>query len=225
MDRPLAPALQPPPAGDHVSHHVLPEGLAALLRARQTVLPKRLGAPGPDAAQLQSILAAAAHAPDHGCLLPWRFVLVPQDARPALGDVFAQALCERDAAATPEQQAQAREKAFRAPVLLLVVVDELSGDGLVPPAERILSAGCAVQNLLLMATAQGFDSALTSGKALQSQALRALFGLQGGERALCFISLGTVLSRKPARVRPLPAQYLGTLVPGRGVQPWHMQEE
>ena len=64
MDRPLAPALQPPPAGDHVSHHVLPDGLAALLRARQTVLPKRLGAPGPDAAQLQSILAAADHA--HG---------------------------------------------------------------------------------------------------------------------------------------------------------------
>ena len=44
---------------------------AALLQARQTVLPKRLGAPGPDAAQLQAILAAAGHAPDHGCLLPW----------------------------------------------------------------------------------------------------------------------------------------------------------
>ena len=75
---------------------------AALLQARQTVLPKRLGAPGPDAAQLQAILAAAGHAPDHGCLLPWRFVLVPQQARTALGDTFAQALRERDAAATPE---------------------------------------------------------------------------------------------------------------------------
>ena len=44
--------------------------LAALLQARQTVLPKRLGAPGPDAAQLAAILGAAAHAPDHGGLLP-----------------------------------------------------------------------------------------------------------------------------------------------------------
>src|SRR5574337_190467 len=66
--------------------------VAALLQARQTILPKRLGAPGPDAAQLQAILAAAAHAPDHGCLLPWRFVLVPQDARAALAEVCAQAL-------------------------------------------------------------------------------------------------------------------------------------
>lgn len=199
--------------------------LAALLQARQTVLPKRLGAPGPDAAQLQAIVAAAAHAPDHGCLLPWRFVLVPRQARQALGEVFAQALRERDPAATPEQQAQAREKACRAPVLLLLVVDELAGDRGIPPAERILSAGCAVQNLLLTATALGFGSALTSGKALQSQALRTLFALAEGERALCFVSLGTVLSRKPARVRPVPARYLGTLAPDQGVGPWRIEEE
>src|SRR5574337_111222 len=153
--------------------------VAALLQARQTILPKRLGAPGPDAAQLQAILAAAAHAPDHGCLLPWRFVLVPQDARAALAEVFAQALRERDPEATPAQQEQAREKAYRAPVLLLVVVDELAGDPEIAPGERILSAGCAVQNLLLTATALGFGSALTSGKALQSRALRALFALRG----------------------------------------------
>lgn len=202
-------------------HALVPADLlATLLQARQTILPKRLGVPGPDAAQLQAILAAAAHAPDHGCLLPWRFVLVPQDARQALAEVFAQALRERDPAATPEQQAQAREKAYRAPVLLLLVVDELAGDPEIPPAERILSAGCAVQNLLLTATAQGFGSALTSGKALQSPALRALFALSERERALCFVSVGSVLSRKPARARPMPAQYLGTLVPGQGVLPW-----
>ena len=193
---------------------------AALLQARQTVLPKRLGQPGPSAAQLQAILAAAAHAPDHGCLLPWRFVLVPQAARAALGDAFAQALRERDPQATAEQQEQAREKAFRAPLLLLLVVDERGGDAAIPPGERLLSAGCAVQNLLLMATALGFGSALTSGKALQSQALRGLFALGEGERAQCFVSVGTVQSRKSARVRPGVAQYVATLVPGRGVLPF-----
>jgi nitroreductase len=82
-----------------------------------------------------------------------------------------------------------------------------------------VSAGCAVQNLLLMATAQGFGSALTSGKALQSRALRALFGLAPSERALCFVSVGTVVSRKAARERPAAADYVGTLEPGRGVVP------
>ena len=184
---------------------------AALMQARQTILPKRLGAPGPDAQQLQAIVAAAAHAPDHGQILPWRFVLVPQAARERLADAFAAALLERDAAALPEQVEQAREKARRSPVLLLLVVDGQRGDPEVGMNERILSAGCAVQNLLLMATALGFGSALTSGKALQSEALRALFGLHGGELALCFVSLGTVLSRKGARARPAPADYLTTL--------------
>ena len=59
-----------------------------------------------------------------------------------------------------------------------------------------------------MATAQGFGSALTSGKALKSEPLRALFGLGEGEHAVCCISVGTVQSRKPARQRPLPADYV-----------------
>ena len=128
-----------------------------------------------------------------------------------LAEVFGQALLERDAGATPEQVAQAREKAHRAPWLMLVVVDGQRGDPAVDLAERILSAGCAVQNALLMATALGFGSALTSGKALKSDSLRALFGLQAGEQALCFVSVGTVRARKPARVRPAVAEFLSTL--------------
>lgn len=188
-----------------------PTMAAELMQARQTVLPKRLVAPGPDAAQQHSMLAAAGTAPDHGQLLPWRFITVPPGQREALAGVFAQALVERDASASPEQVAQAREKAHRAPWLLLLVVDGLRGDAEVDLFERILSAGCAVQNILLMATAQGFGSALTSGKALKAASLRELFGLHGGEHALCFLSVGTVLSRRPGRARPAVTDYVGTL--------------
>ncbi len=115
---------------------------ADLIRARQTVLPKRLAAPGPDDAQFLAMLEAAAAAPDHGQLLPWRFVAVPDSRRAELGEVFAQALAERDADATPEQREQAREKAFRSPRLLLLVVDAARGDPEVDLAERLISAGC-----------------------------------------------------------------------------------
>lgn len=184
---------------------------ADLMRTRQTILPKRLVEPGPDAAQREAILGAAASAPDHGQLLPWRFVLVPAAQRPPLGEVFAQALQARDAQATPEQMAQAREKAFRSPLLMLVVVNAVCGDAAIDLNERLVSAGCAVQNMLLMATALGFGSALTSGKALHSSELRALFQLAPGEQALCFVSVGTVASRKPARPRPVVADYVSTL--------------
>lgn len=183
----------------------------ALMQARQTILPKRLGAPGPSDAELQAIVAAAAHAPDHGQLLPWRLVCIPGAQRERLAQVFAAALRERDGAATPEQLAQAREKAFRAPLLLLVVVDGTCGDPDIDLPERLLSAGCAVQNMLLMATALGYGSALTSGKALKCAGLRALFGLGAGQHAVCFVSLGTVQSRKPARARPAVADYFSTL--------------
>ncbi len=187
---------------------------AALMQARQTVLPKRLGAPGPDEAQLRAIAGAAAHAPDHGQLLPWRLVRVLPAQRHLLAEAFAAALRERAPQASAEQCAQASEKAFRAPELLVLVVDGAKGDVGIGLHERILSAGCAVQNVLLMATALGFGSALTSGKAMQSAALRSLLGLGPQEHALCCVSLGTVLARKGARVRPQTDDFLQTLVPG-----------
>ncbi len=181
------------------------------MQSRQTILPKRLVAPGPDAAQSELILDAASSAPDHGQILPWRFILVPTEARSRLADVFAAALLERDAQATPAQVAQAQEKAYRSPMLLLVVVDALRGDPNIDLFERIASAGCAVQNMLLMATALGFGSALTSGKALKASGFRELFGLGQGDHALCFVSVGTVESRKKTRARPVMADYVRTL--------------
>lgn len=187
------------------------ELLAAVIHSRQTVLPKRLGDPAPDAAQLATILGSAAAAPDHGQLTPWRFVIVPEGARKRLADVFAAALIERDSQATPEQVEQAREKAHRAPLLLLAIGRLEGGDADIDASERLISAGCAIQNVLLTAHAMGFGAALTSGKALKSQVLRALFGLDPGEQALCFVNIGTPHKRKPARVRPAMESYVSVL--------------
>ena len=200
-----------PPALGHPRPPEVVELAQALIHTRQTILPKRLAEPGPDAAQLQAILGAAASAPDHHELLPWRFVLVPTGGRDRLAEVFARALVERDASATPQQVAQAREKAYRSPLLLLAVVRLRDDDAEIAPHERIVSAGCAVQNMLLMAHAQGFGGALTSGKALQSAPLRTLFGLKPDEQALCFVNIGTVVKARPVRLRPQAAQYVSTL--------------
>ena len=186
---------------------------AELIHHRQTILPKRLAEPGPDVSQLELIFNAAAAAPDHGELVPWRFVVIPQAARGRLAAVFAAALLERDPCATAEQVAQAREKAFRAPVLMLAVVNAGSAECEIPAAERLVSAGCAIQNMLLMATALGFGSALTSGKALLSQGLRNLFSLRACEQAVCFVAIGTPLGRKPRRLRPEPSRYISFLLP------------
>lgn len=189
------------------------EWAAALIHARRTTLPKRLAEPGPDASQLQQILGAAAAAPDHGELLPWRFVIVPGGARTHLAEVFAAALCDRDPTATQEQLAQAREKAFRSPLLMLAIARTGGEASEVPATEKLVSAGCAIQNMLLMATALGFGSALTSGKAMGSRPLRELFTLAPAEVALCFISIGTIASQRKPRPRPPVERYVSRLEP------------
>lgn len=173
-----------------------------VLHARQHVGPKHLGEPAPDDATLRELFAAAAASPDHGRLRPWRFLVLGAEARQRLGRAFADALRERDPAATPEQLAEANDKAFRGPVLILAIADLRADEPDVPTIERLVSLGAAVQNLLLAATARGYASGLSSGRAMGSRALREAFELAEGEHAVCFISLGTALRDKPVRSRP-----------------------
>ena len=172
---------------------------------------------------LPAAIGTAEAAPDHGQLLPWRFVLVPVDKRQLLAEVFGQALQDRDPAATPEQIDNARGKAHRAPLLMLAIARLVgstperdaqrqdSGELAISDAERLVSLGCAIQNVLLAAHAMGFGSGLTSGQALASPRLRALFGMHEHEHAVCCINIGTVAKGKPARLRPNVAAYVSSL--------------
>lgn len=182
-----------------------------LIASRQNVSPKRLFGPGPTAEQLDAMLSAAAAAPDHGDLTPWRFIIVPTAERHRLGEVFAQALLDRDAAATPEQIESAREKACRAPLLMVAVACLGPREPNTPPLERMVSMGAAIQNLLLGAHAMGFGAGLTSGQAMASPRLRALLSLGEGEQAVCCVNVGRVTKSKPGRLRPEPASFVSTL--------------
>ena len=182
-----------------------------LIHSRQHVSPKRLVAPGPDREQVEKILTAAGAAPDHGQLTPWRLVIVPPERRRLLADAFAEALVERDVEATAEQIQEAREKAHRGPFLVLVIARLDPALGPAHPQERLISAGCAVQNMLLAAHAMGFGAGLSSGRALYSGRIRQLFGLGPDEQPLCFMTVGTVLRHKFSRQRPTLGDYTSTL--------------
>lgn len=188
--------------------------LRATIAARQHTSPKRLVEPGPDADQIESLFCAAATAPDHGRLVPWRFVIVPADQRARLAEAFALALIDRDPGATLVQIEAARLKAWRAPWIALAIArlrdDERDADA-VPAAERLVSLGAALQNLLLAAHSMGFGSGLTSGRAMDSARLRGLFGVQPQEQAVCFVNVGTVVGRRPVSPRPAPARFVSCL--------------
>lgn len=188
------------------------EAVHATVAGRTNVSPKRLVEPGPSAQQLACLVSMAAAAPDHGHLLPWRFVLVPQEQRQRLGDAFVSALLARDLGATQEQLESAAEKAHRAPLLLLAVACTAQASSGIPEVEQRVCLGAAIQNVLLGATAMGFGSGLTSGQAMDSGPLRALFGLAANESAVCFVNIGTVSTHKASkRLRPGIGDLLSTL--------------
>jgi len=173
----------------------------ALITGRFSVSPKRLVAPGPSVGQLQHMVEAAGCAPDHELLRPWRLIHIAASQREALADVFARALLERLPTASSCAQAQSREKAFRAPELLLAValIDPPHRD--VPETERYVAIGAALMNLLLSAHGMGFAAMLTSGHALRTACFAQAFDLHSGERAVSFVSIGTPIEVR-RRSRP-----------------------
>lgn len=205
-------ALSPPLGFDAQDEQAaLPQAARALMTGRQNVSPKRLVEAGPSGEQLAALLEMAGAAPDHGLLTPWRFVIVPVNKRELLGEAFALALLERDPGATLTQIDAAREKAHRAPLLMLAVARLGAAQPDIPSAERLVSLGAAVQNMLLAAHAMGFGSGLTSGQAMDSKQLRCLFALTQDELAVCFVNVGTVARNNPPRLRPAVDAFCTTL--------------
>lgn len=182
-----------------------------LIASRQNVSAKRLVEPGPCPNQLAQIFRAAAAAPDHGLLTPWRFVVVPAHCRARLAEVFALALIDRDPSATLAQIEAARDKAYRAPLLMLAVARLGPCESGIPVLERMVAVGACIQNILLSAYSLGYGSGLTSGQAMQSQRMATLFALSAGEEAVCFVNIGTVSKGKMPRLRPDASTFVTSL--------------
>lgn len=183
---------------------------------RRNVAPKRLVGPAPGADQLQQLFEMAAAAPDHGQLVPWRFIIVPAEQRHRLAEAFALALLDRDPGASAEQIEAARDKAHRAPLLMVAIARLGPVPAGISEAERLVALGACIQNMLLGAHAMGFGAGLTSGRAMGSARMAQLLGLLEVEMPVCCISIGTVgQSKARARPRPAPAEFVSILGAGR----------
>ncbi len=163
----------------------------ALITSRHSVAPKRLQAPGPSAAELLQMIDAATCAPDHRALRPWRLIRIADSQRDALAELFEACALDRDPASSAEDLARSRDKAYRAPALLLAVLRSTPDDPEVPLTERAVTLGAALMNLLLCAHGQGFAAMLTSGRAVRSVRFASAMGLAGDEQAVCFVSIGS----------------------------------
>ncbi len=154
------------------------------------VSPIELGEPAPDEAVERAIVAAALRAPDHGRLRPWHFLSIRGDGRKGFGEVLAASLARRDPQATPELLDRERQKALRAP-LILVVVARVAQSPKIPSIEQLLSAGAAAQNIMIAAHALGFGALWKTGDAAYDDGVKQELGLRDTDRIAGFLYIGT----------------------------------
>lgn len=178
----------------------------SILATRRSGRPREMIAPGPDAAQLEAILAIAARTPDHGKLAPWRFVIVGAEQRGALAERLTAAYrAERPQAARLEIEAM-EQFAAQAPSLVVVLSSPRPASH-IPLWEQELSAGAAAMNLLHAAHAHGFVAGWLTGWPAYSEAVRDAFGT-APERIAGFIFIGSPGRELEERARPDPASVI-----------------
>ena len=175
-----------------------------LLETRRSARPRDLVEPGPDAAQLERILAIAARTPDHGKLHPWRFVHVPAGARREFHALLDHAY-RIDNPDPGRLELEAIQRfATQAPTLI-VALSSPKESARIPEWEQLLSCGAACMNLVAGAHALGFAAGWVTGWAAYSDAVRDGFG-SPSERIAGFVFIGTPAQSPEERPRPALAE-------------------
>lgn len=169
----------------------------ALLGSRRSAKARLLVAPGPDAAELWTILGAASRVPDHGKLAPWRFVVI--EDRDAFAALLQRLWQQQHPEATDADLQSLAGFARQAPLLVALLFRPQ--EGRIPLFEQQLSAGAAGMNLLLSAHAFGYAGNWLTGERSRLPGLAEALGVPGGQVA-GFFFLGTPAGHMSERPRP-----------------------
>jgi len=159
-----------------------------LLLTRESAV--KLVEPGPSAADLDQMFAAAVRAPDHGRLRPWQFVVINEARRGRFGDLMADSLRRRDPEATDGALEKERAKAFRAPCIV-VVAARLQREAQIRLIEQQASAAAAAQTILLAAPALGYGAVWKTGAPAYDPAVKAALGVAPDDDIMGFLYIGT----------------------------------
>lgn len=162
----------------------------------------------PTRAQIERLLEAATHAPNHRKVEPWRFFVLAGKARNELGAIMEQSLLAR-MEETTSTQAQAiltkeRNKPLRSPVLIVVTADPPSQPNVLA-IENIEAVAAAVENMLLVAEELGLAAMWRTGDAAYDSHVKAWLGLTPGDAIVGIIYLGYPAIPYTAR-HPTPAE-------------------
>jgi nitroreductase len=164
----------------------------------------RLTGDTPNKIALETIFQAAMRAPDHAQLRPWRFLLVEGGDRQKLGDLFVKAKREDNSLLTEAEIEKTRNKTLRGPLILVAIVS-VQAHPKVPEIEQVLSAGAAIQNILLAAYALDIGAIWRTGSMAFHPTVKSGLGLTSNEKIAGFVYIGD-RQGKERQLTPMDSQ-------------------
>jgi nitroreductase len=147
---------------------------------------------------LQVAYEAAVRAPDHGRLRPWRFMMIEGAARERFGEVLADTARLRNPQASDGDVAREREKAMRAPHIIVVVCRTVPGTK-VPEIEQLLATAAAAENLMLALHAQGYGAVWKTGAPAYDATVKVRIGLAASDHIVGFLYAGGDVTYAPGK--------------------------
>ncbi len=157
----------------------------------------KLVAPAPNEQQLEAMFQAAARAPDHANLRPWRLLVLEAEQQEKLGQVFVDANLAKNADLNEAQIQKIAAKPLRAPMVIAVVAC-IKEHPKVPEIEQMMTAGCAAHALTLAAFAQGFGAMWRSGGMMFDASVHKKMKLADNEKLVGFLYVGTTAKFRAA---------------------------
>jgi nitroreductase len=158
------------------------------------------------------MLESAVRVPDHGKLVPFRFIRIAGDARLALGEKLVERTLQLDPDAPDAVIEKDRQRFSHAP-LIITVVARLTPGHKVPEQEQLLSAGSVCFALLQAVQACGFGAQWLTGWMAYDEAIAKILGVEAHEKIVGFIHIGTPRLEAPERDRPDAAALLSDWQP------------
>ena len=156
--------------------------------------------------QIERLLEAATHAPNHHKAEPWRFFVLAGKARNGLGEIMASSLATR-LQKTMAEKTQAildkeRNKPLRSPIVI-VVASEHSTVPNVMDIENIEASSAAVQNMLLVGEEMGLACMWRTGDAAYDPHVKQWLGLSTEDSIVAVLYVGYPAISSTER-QPLP---------------------
>ena len=174
--------------------------LMDFLLSRRSVPAKTLAEPAPDRSSLEKILKAAARSPDHGKIVPWRFLILEKKVMPSIAKKILEIGTLN---AIDSEKLNRNTNTFLNAPLIVAIVSSPKSIERIPLIEQYLSAGAVCLAFLNAAHADGWGANwLTGWMSYDKSFLKSGLSLSEDEFVAGFIHIGTKTIEPKDRERP-----------------------